>query len=159
MSAREAVAREPASLQRPASHWLGRGGDRMARWLVLRLLARTRGGELELIEEHTRVHLGELIDERPLRAVVHVRSLRFYRQLLRGSIGLCESYMDGLWECDDLVALTRIAALNVGALDRLRRVLAPVLIPLQRWARWLARSAPLPSCISSHGAAELLVYC
>ncbi len=38
---------------------------------------------------------------------------RFYRQLLRGSVGLCESYMDGLWECDDLVALTRIAALNV----------------------------------------------
>jgi cyclopropane-fatty-acyl-phospholipid synthase len=145
MSAREAVAREPASLQRPASHWLGRGGDRMARWLVLRLLARTRGGELELIEEHTRVHLGELIDERPLRAVVHVRSLRFYRQLLRGSIGLCESYMDGLWECDDLVALTRIAALNVGALDRLRRVLAPVLIPLQRWARWLARNTPVRS--------------
>ncbi len=29
--------------------------------------------------------------------------------------------MDGLWDCDDLVALTRIAALNVGALDRLRR--------------------------------------
>ena len=50
-----------------------------------------------------------------------MRSPRFYRALLRGSIGLCESYMDGLWECDDLVALTRIAALNVGALDRLRR--------------------------------------
>jgi cyclopropane-fatty-acyl-phospholipid synthase len=45
--------------------------------------------------------------------------------------------MDGLWECDDLVALTRIAALNVRALDNLRRVLAPVLIPVQRWGRWL----------------------
>ena len=87
---------------------------------MLRLLARMRGGELELIEDNVRLRFGALVAERPLRAVVHVRSPRFYRQLLRGSIGLCESYMDGLWECDDLVALTRIAALNVGALDRFR---------------------------------------
>jgi cyclopropane-fatty-acyl-phospholipid synthase len=53
--------------------------------------------------------------------------------------------VDGLWECDDLVALTRIAALNVSALDRLRRVLAPALIPVQRWARWLARNTPVRS--------------
>jgi cyclopropane-fatty-acyl-phospholipid synthase len=32
--------------------------------------------------------------------------------------------------------------LNVGGLDRLRRVLTPVLIPVQRWARWLARNTP-----------------
>ena len=126
----------------------GRIGDRAARWLVLRVLARIGGGELELVELEdgdVRVRLGELVAERPLRAVVHVRSPRFYRQLLRGSIGLCESYVDGLWECDDLVALTRIAALNVGALDRLRRVLAPALIPVQRWARWLARNTPMRS--------------
>jgi cyclopropane-fatty-acyl-phospholipid synthase len=133
----------------------GRITDRAARWLVLRVLARIRGGELELVElaegsEHVtqgggRVTVGELDAARPLRAVVQVRSRRFYRQLLRGSIGLCESYVDGLWECDDLVALTRIAALNVGALDTLRRVLAPALIPVQRWARWLARNTPMRS--------------
>ena len=51
--------------------------------------------------------------------------------------------MDGLWECDDLVALTRIAALNVGApRSRCGALLAPVLIPVQRWARWLARNTP-----------------
>jgi cyclopropane-fatty-acyl-phospholipid synthase len=123
-------------------------GDGVARWLVLRVLARIRGGELELVEltrGGARVHVGELDAARPLRAVVQVRSRRFYRQLLRGSIGLCESYIDELWECDDLVALTRIAALNVGALDSLRRVLAPVLIPMQRWARWLARNTPMRS--------------
>ena len=116
--------------------------SRLARRLVLRALAHLRGGELVLVEADARLTLGALVPGRPLRAVVEVRSARFYRQLLRGSIGLCESYMDGLWECDDLVALTRIAALNVGALDRLRRALAPVLIPVQRWARWLARNTP-----------------
>ena len=117
-------------------------GDRLARRIVLRLLRRTRGGELEIVQGATRLRFGECVVDRPLRAVVHVRSPRFYRHLLRGSVGLCESYMDGLWDCEDLVALTRIAALNVRALDNLRRVLAPVLIPVQRWARWLARNTP-----------------
>ncbi|HEY4917846.1 MAG TPA: cyclopropane-fatty-acyl-phospholipid synthase family protein [Solirubrobacteraceae bacterium] len=142
MSAREIVARRPVSLKRPQGHWLRRHSDSAARKLVLRLLTRVRGGELELIENGVSVRFGAIVPEHPLRVVVHVRSRRFYRQLLRGSIGLCESYMDQLWECDDLVGLTRLAALNVGALDALRRRLAPVLIPVQRWARWLARNTP-----------------
>jgi cyclopropane-fatty-acyl-phospholipid synthase len=116
--------------------------DRLSRRIVLALLARTRGGELEIVEGHTRHRFGERVSEHPLHAVVEVRSARFYRRLLSGSVGLCESYMDGLWECADLVALTRIAALNVRALDTLRRALAPILIPLQRWGRWLARNTP-----------------
>jgi cyclopropane-fatty-acyl-phospholipid synthase len=50
--------------------------------------------------------------------------------------------MQGLWDCDDLVVLARIGALNVGGLDRLRRLLAPVLAPAQRGARLLARNTP-----------------
>jgi cyclopropane-fatty-acyl-phospholipid synthase len=109
---------------------------------VLTLLARARGGELVIVEAGSRMTFGEYLPERPLRATVEVRSARFYRRLLGGSVGLCESYMDGLWDCDDLVALTRIAALNVRALDSLRRALAPALIPVQRWGRWLARNTP-----------------
>jgi cyclopropane-fatty-acyl-phospholipid synthase len=143
MSAREIVARRSPSPQRPHGSWLRpRWGDNAARALVLRLLTRVRGGELELIEDGISLRFGAIVPARPLRVVVHVRSPHFYRQLLRGSIGLCESYMDRLWECDDLVGLTRLAALNVGALDTLRRRLAPVLIPVQRWARWLARNTP-----------------
>jgi cyclopropane-fatty-acyl-phospholipid synthase len=115
--------------------------DRLARRIVLRLLRHIHDGELEIVEDTgevaTRLTFGEPISGHPLRAVVHVRSPRFYRQLLRGSVGLCTSYMEGQWECEDLVALTRIAALNVHALDNLRRALAPVLIPVQRWMRWL----------------------
>ena len=116
--------------------------DRLARMIVLRLLSRIRGGELVIIEDSARLSFGECARERPLSAVLHVRSASFYRQMLRGSVGLGEAYVHGLWDCDDLVSLTRIAALNVGRLDSLRRIFAPVLIPVQRWARWLARNTP-----------------
>jgi cyclopropane-fatty-acyl-phospholipid synthase len=119
---------------------VGRLADRVARRVVLRLLRRVRRGRLEICEDDQRLEFGEPAGEGVPHALIQVRSGRFYRDLLRGSVGLCESYVDGLWECDDLVALTRVAALNVGGLDRLRRALTPVLIPVQRWARWLARN-------------------
>ncbi len=145
MSTREAPPPQAAALGRrttvPPARPTERGGA-ISRRIVLRALRGLRGGEIELREGSTRVVLGELDPDRPLRAAIEVRSPRFYRQLLRGSVGLCESYMDGLWDCDDLVAMTRIAALNVPALDRLRRVFAPVLVPVQRWARFLSRNTP-----------------
>jgi cyclopropane-fatty-acyl-phospholipid synthase len=114
--------------------------DRAARAIVRSLLSRTRGGELVLDDGGRRRRFGASEAPQPLRAVVRVRSPRFYPKLLRGSVGLGESYMEGLWDCDDLVTLTRIAARNAGALDSLRRTLAPALVPLQRWARWPRRN-------------------
>ncbi|HEY3960634.1 MAG TPA: cyclopropane-fatty-acyl-phospholipid synthase family protein [Solirubrobacteraceae bacterium] len=111
--------------------------NRFARSIVLRLLSRVHGGELEIVEGSELHTFGEATGPSAPRVRLEVRSPSFYRALLRGSVGLCESYMDGLWECEDLVGLTRIAALNVHALDGLRRAFAPVLIPVQRWMRWL----------------------
>ncbi len=126
--------------------WFERPVDRLARWIVLRLLARISGGALDLIEPDGKLlRFGEIVDRRPLRALLRVRSPRFYRHMLRGSLGLSEAYIKGLWDCDDLVSLTRIAALNAGFLDTLRRRLAPVLIPVQRWGRWLVRNTPVRS--------------
>jgi cyclopropane-fatty-acyl-phospholipid synthase len=116
--------------------------DRLARRLVLRLLSRMRQGELVLVEEHRRLHFGAGDGEGSLSAELHVRSPRFYRDFLRGSLGLGEAYAGGLWDCSDLVSLTRIGALNMGGLDTLRRVFAPVLAPLQRGAGLLARNTP-----------------
>jgi cyclopropane-fatty-acyl-phospholipid synthase len=116
--------------------------DRLARWLVLRLLSRIRRGELVLVEEPRRLRFGAPDGERSPSAELHVRSPRFYRDFLRGSLGLGEAYAGGLWECADLVSLTRIGALNMGGLDTLRRAFSPVLAPLQRVAGWLARNTP-----------------
>jgi cyclopropane-fatty-acyl-phospholipid synthase len=133
------------SIGRPSGNRAGRVRERLARRIVLRMLRGVSGGELTLLEGRERNTFGAVVTERPLQASIEVRSPKFYSQLLRGSNGLCDAYMAGLWECDDLVALIRIAALNVEGLDRLRRVFTPVLIPVQRWARWLVRNTPIRS--------------
>jgi cyclopropane-fatty-acyl-phospholipid synthase len=128
--------------------------ERLARRLVLLLLSRLRRGELVLVEGQRRLRFGEAGGEdttgagrareeesRP-SAELRVHSPRFYRALLRGSVGLGESFAEGAWECDDLVALTRIGARNMERLDRLRRALSPVLAPTQRLLAWLKRNTP-----------------
>jgi cyclopropane-fatty-acyl-phospholipid synthase len=128
--------------------------ERLARRLVLLLLSRLRRGELVLVEGQRRLRFGETGDGGATAAglprgedvvpsaELRVRSPRFYRALLRGSVGLGESFAEGAWECDDLVALTRIGARNMERLDRLRRALSPLLAPAQRLAAWLARNTP-----------------
>jgi cyclopropane-fatty-acyl-phospholipid synthase len=111
------------------------------RRLALRALAGIRDGRLDLVEpasnqlhsrapSHRRLSFGE--PDAELSATVKVRSPHFYRAMFGGSVGLGEAYRDGVWDCDDLVALVRIAARNMGFLDRWRRRLHPVLAPLQR---------------------------
>jgi cyclopropane-fatty-acyl-phospholipid synthase len=100
------------------------------RRLALRALAGIHGGRLDLIEKDRRLSFGEA--DADLAATIEVHSARFYRAMLGGSVGLGEAYRDGVWDCDDLVALVRIAARNMGTLDRWRRRLHPLLAPLQR---------------------------
>jgi cyclopropane-fatty-acyl-phospholipid synthase len=128
--------REPAAHEQPTAR------DRIARAIVLAVFSRMRRGELIVNERSQRMRFGERDPRRPLSTELNVRSPRFYRSVLRGSLGLSESYVEGAWDCDDLVTLTRIAARNVGALDTARKLLAPVLVPLQRAASWLARNTP-----------------
>jgi cyclopropane-fatty-acyl-phospholipid synthase len=101
------------------------------RRLALRVLSGIHDGRLELVETGAgRLSFGQPDGE--LSATVEVHSPHFYRAMLGGSVGLGEAYRDGVWDCDDLVTLVRIAARNMGGLDRWRRRLHPVLAPLQR---------------------------
>jgi cyclopropane-fatty-acyl-phospholipid synthase len=67
-----------------------------------------------------------------LRARVTVHSPRAWPMLLRGSTGLADAYMDGLWDCDDLVSLVRMGARRLPALDAWRRPFASVLRRVRR---------------------------
>ena len=80
-----------------------------------------------------------------LRAVVHVHSPRFYRELLRGSVGLCESYAGG---CGTPTTSSSLDA-HRGAQRRRARHAAPAPAPpcSRRAARLpagCARNTPAP---------------
>ena len=111
-----------------------------SRRLALEVLSRLRGGRLELIEpDGGRYRFGD--PDADLAATVEVHSPRFYRAMLGGSVGLGEAYRDGAWDCDDLVALIRIAARNLSGLDRWRRRINPLLAPVQRTLRRVPRNS------------------
>ena len=88
----------------------------LAKKLTLASLAALEDGFL-------RIHAGgethELGDPRSdLRANVHVHDERFFtRALFGGDIAFGESYMDGDWTADDLVAVVRIAARNLARVE------------------------------------------
>jgi cyclopropane-fatty-acyl-phospholipid synthase len=125
--------------------------ESVSRRLALAAFSRLRGGALEIIEpDGRRFTFGDAAAD--LAATIRVNSTRFYKALLSGSIGLGEAYRDRLWDCDDLVALLRIACRNLGSLDAWRRRIHPLLVPLERTAWRVPRNSKRASRrhISAH---------
>jgi cyclopropane-fatty-acyl-phospholipid synthase len=109
----------------------------LARRVFLSTLGRMRSGRIALNEEWSgqKLRLGAPAPD-GLEAEISVRAPAFYPRLVRDrSIGLAETYADGVWSSPDLVSLLRIGAREIGRADALRRRLAPVLRPVQRLAR------------------------
>jgi len=87
--------------------------DAVARTAVTALLGRgVRSGRIEVLEAGRRRGFGP--PEAELRATVTINDPAAWRGPLRGSLGLGETYVDGLWETDDLVSLIRIGARELG---------------------------------------------
>jgi cyclopropane-fatty-acyl-phospholipid synthase len=108
----------------------------IARFVVDRLLRRISTGQLVVHEDGERRVYGS----GPPVAIVHVRSPKVWRKLLRGSRGFAESYFEGLWDSPDTTAVVRLAARNVEKIDRLRRRLAPLRRPFQQVSAVFART-------------------
>ena len=100
--------------------------DRFLRQRMIERLAGLRGGELRLIDGMGDIRLGQH-HEGGLRATLRVHDPEFYRRVAsNGSVGAGEAYMDGLWRCDDLVALMRLLVRNRDLLDGMENGLAKV---------------------------------
>lgn len=92
--------------------------DRFLRERLFGRLAGLRGGSVLVRDALGERRLGEAGDGALPAVVLHVHSADFYRQVAgSGSVGAGESYMEGDWDCDDLVALVRLLLRNRDLLD------------------------------------------
>jgi len=96
--------------------------DALARAGVGAALGRVRSGRIDVVEGDRERSYGPA--DADLRATLTVNDPAAWRGPLRGSIGLGEAYVDGLWETDDLVALIQIAARELRQMDGLRGAVA-----------------------------------
>jgi cyclopropane-fatty-acyl-phospholipid synthase len=101
--------------------------ERALRRRLLALLDGLAGCELRLIDDAGEQRLGRpaLDPRQTLRATLRIQHNAFWRAVAaNGSVGAAESYMDGHWHCDDLVALVRILVRNRDRLDAMEGGLA-----------------------------------
>ena len=123
---------------------------RLARRVLFAILSRLRVGRIEVVDGGRIRGFGPRDAE--LSARVEVRDPRAYRWTLRGSTGLGEGYVEGLWTTDDIVSLIRIGARTMPTFDRWRRPFRRPLLALQRLGRMVPRNTRAGAArnISSH---------
>jgi cyclopropane-fatty-acyl-phospholipid synthase len=97
-------------------------GDAAARAGAGAVLGRMRHGRIDVVEGARERSYGPAGAD--LRATVTIADPAAWRGPLRGSVGLGESYVNGLWETDDLVALIQIAARELRQMDGIRGAVA-----------------------------------
>lgn len=111
---------------------------RPARLAAHRVFNRIEGGRLEVVEGGRACVFGQ--PDADLRAVLRVNDARFWPTLVHGSVGAGRSYVDGWWDCDDLVSLCRIGARNMPRIDAWRRRIHPLSGRVQRLSRRIPRN-------------------
>lgn len=113
-----------------------RGLERLLRARLIAQMQQLRDCQLRLIDADGDLVLGTPAGNAAdtLRATIRVRDPGFYRQAAaNGSVGAGEAYMDGLWDCSDLVALVRILVRNRDLLDAMETGIA-------RFGGWIMRA-------------------
>jgi cyclopropane-fatty-acyl-phospholipid synthase len=96
--------------------------DALARAGVGAVLGRVSQGRIDVVEGARERSFGPADAE--LHATLTINDPAAWRGPLRGSVGLGESYVAGLWETDDLVALIQIAARELREMDGIRGAVA-----------------------------------
>ena len=94
--------------------------DAFLRRRLLDQLAPLREGSLLVRDAFGEQRLGQPSGD--LHATVTIEDPAFYRKVAaQGSVGAGESYIDGDWRCDDLVALVQLLVRNRDLLDGMER--------------------------------------
>ena len=96
-------------------------------------LALLKECELTIVDGVERLRFGTANGNDVLRATVRLHDPEMWRQVaLSGSVGVAESYMQGQWSVDDMVALVRIFVRNRNILDAMETGTA-------RFGQWVMR--------------------
>ncbi len=112
--------------------------DRLARRMLHKRLGQLCWGRIVLAEKDSNSAFG---CQRGPEATVQIHNPRFYSALaFGGSLAAAESYVAGLWDCDELTDLVRILARNRDVLERIEGPLAFLARPVRRMLHWLNRS-------------------
>lgn len=116
--------------------------DGLARKLVLGgQLNKLKKGRLIIREGQQEYTFGEQLSEGEFTVTITVNSPRFYGDLAYGgSIGAGEAWMQGYWDCDNLVNLVRLMVRNRGMLDEMEGPLTSIARPLRKLSHLVNRN-------------------
>ena len=91
-------------------------------------------GTLEITNGQRKWILGQEKNKAQKASLVVKDSVFFRKACLGGSLGVADSYADGDWETDDLVAIFRLFLQNLKTLDQMEGGWATILNKLARWS-------------------------
>ena len=129
------AAQSEPSLRAPAASagWLRR--------IVMKRLRNLREGRLTIIDESGAATTVGRPSPGVVDACIRIRRPEFFRQIVvGGSLGAAESYLQGHWETDNLVALIRLFARNYEAADSLNGWSAAITQKMAQCGYWLKRN-------------------
>ena len=123
---------------------------RFARSIFLNRLGDIREGLVEVREGEAKFLLGQEENPGP-RAVIEVLDPDFYFSVVfGGSIGVAESYMDGLWRTDNLTTLIRIFLMNRDLIYKIETGLSWLTNPIYSLTHRKKRNTKTGSRANSH---------
>lgn len=121
----------------PRMNW----SARVARGQLLKVLKNLRHGRLWLHQGDETFVCGTP-GEDGLEVRIHIRDPRVYHRMMSaGSLGAAESYLQGEWDCNDLVGLFRLLCRNMDRLLDLETGLARFASVFARAGHWAKRNS------------------
>jgi cyclopropane-fatty-acyl-phospholipid synthase len=131
-----------ASSNNQAAIYQGSKTISLWRKLLVSFLNKLERGKLTVTHnDGSQNSFGELHNPDCLQVTIKVNDERFYRRvLLGGSIAFGESYVENLWQTDNLTALIQLFAQNMSALDKFEQKFSWLTFPFEKISHWRNRN-------------------
>ena len=111
---------------------------------ILSKFSELEHGYMEIIDNDKSIKVGSISSE--LKCTITIKNNDFYVFLGSGGLlGASEAYAAGLWECNDLVALTQIMVRNQKLMSNLDSGFAKFLVPINKLIHYTKRNTILGS--------------